>query len=406
MAHNTASDLTVVIETWPYDRDLIERAVLSAASSADRILLLGIEGPTVPLKSLPPGLVSWAVIPWQGDFAAWRNRLLSTVDTTWILWMYGNEQLVRMDIGLLREATMKYRRCGYRLKIDGLEPWKQAGNDTIRLIPRSQVVRFAGHLVPNVAASLAEFGYGLEDLAVSLACGEGIGVRGRPKEWVQLVSNTLLGKIAQQPENRIKLAMLHYGLQQWDVALDWLNKMPMTKDDDLPEIWQMESIYLTASIAMVQGSSETARKTLEKAVRVYPYSTDFLFLLGQVMVQIQDYDNAYAVMQRALEQGEDHVVYGEPGSGSYVCRMEIGGIELKRKHYKEAVKGYMSLLEQYPYYRSAWRALLELVDDHSPRDIVDLLGLVLSKTQMRNYLTRQSFLSPIETKLRDWLEVN
>jgi tetratricopeptide (TPR) repeat protein len=200
--------------------------------------------------------------------------------------------------------------------------------------------------------------------------------------------------------------MLHYGLQQWDVALDWLNKMPMAKDDDLPEIWQMESIYLTASIAMVQGSSETARKTLEKAVRVYPYSTDFLFLLGQVMVQIQDYDNAYAVMQRALEQGEDHVVYGEPGSGSYVCRMELGGIEIKRKHYKEAVKEYMSLLEQYPYYRSAWRALLELVDDHSPRDIVDLLGMVLSKTQMRNYLTRQSFLSPTETKLRDWLEAN
>ena len=109
MAYNTSSGLTVVIETWPYDRDLIERAALSVASIADRTLLLGLEGPMEPLMALPPGLGGWAAIPWQGDFAVWRNRLLSTVDTTWILWMYGNEQLVRMDIGLLREATMIMR---------------------------------------------------------------------------------------------------------------------------------------------------------------------------------------------------------------------------------------------------------------------------------------------------------
>ncbi len=406
MAYNTASGLTVVIETWPYDRDLIERAALSVASIADRTLLLGLEGPMEPLMALPPGLGGWAAIPWQGDFAVWRNRLLSTVDTTWILWMYGNEQLVRMDIGLLREATMRYRRCGYRLNIDGLDQWKQAGNDTIRLIPRAPMVRFSGHLVPNVAASLTEFGYGVEDLPVSLARGEGIGVRGRPKEWVQLVSKTLVGQLAQQPENRIKLAMLHYGLQQWDVALDWLNKRPMSNDEDLAEIWQMESLYLTASIAMAQGTLEIARKTLEKAVRTYPYSTDFLFLIGRAMLLTQDYDDAYAVMQMALEQGEDHVLYGEPGTGSYVCRIWIADIEVKRKRYKQAVKEYMSLLAQYPYFRSAWRAFLALVDDQSPRNIVDLLGMALSKTQMRDYLTRQPFLSPAETKIRDWLDAN
>lgn len=406
MAHNAASDLTVVIETWPYERDLIERAVLSVASIADRILLLGLEGPTVPLTALPSGLVSWAAIPWQGDFAAWRNRLLSTVDTTWILWMYGNEQLVRMDIGLLREATMKYRRCGYRLNIDWLDQWKQGGNDTLRLIPRAQVVRFSGPLVPAVAASLAEFGYGVEDLPVNLACAEGIGVRGRTKDWVQLVSKTLLGQLAQKPENRIKLAMLHYGLKQWDVALDWLNRALMAKNEDLPEIWQMEALYLTASIAMAQGSLETARKTLEKAIRAYPYATDFPFLLGRVMVETQAYDDAYALMQMALEQGENHVMFGESGSGSYVCRIWIADIEVKRQRYKQAIKDYMGLLEQYPYYRSAWRAFLELVDDQSPHDIVDLLGLVLSKTQMRNYLSRNSFLSPVETKLRDWLDAD
>ncbi len=68
-----ASDITVVIETWPYDPEQIERAALSVGDVANRVILLGTDGADMRLTPFDQGLLEWATIPWQGDFSAWRN---------------------------------------------------------------------------------------------------------------------------------------------------------------------------------------------------------------------------------------------------------------------------------------------------------------------------------------------
>lgn len=397
------NDITVVIETWPYNAEQVERAALSVTSLASRIILLGAEGAQGPLSSFQQGMVEWAAVPWHGDFSAWRNRLLSSLDTDWVLWLYGNEQFVRIDARTLAEAAGGYKRTGFRLSVADATSRSRLGTDPVRLFPRGGAVRFSGRLVPAIGGALAEFGYAVEDLPVRIDCPDGRGPRGQRKQWENFVVKHLEGQLSQSPESRIKLATVYAGAQEWDLATQRIEESQSTITQ-LGDSWRLQLLWVRAYIATKRGQLETAESQLAAAVKEYPYSTDLLFLYGTVLFELQKHDASYATMLEALTQGEDLVLYSEAGAGSYLCRRWLAKIQTARRRYKEAVKEYMNLLEQYPFYRSVWIELLDILDGSSPREIVDLLSLVMSKNQMRAYLAKQSYLSPIEAQLRDWLD--
>ena len=397
-----ASDITVVIETWPYDPEQIERAALSVGDVANRVILLGTDGADMRLTPFDQGLLEWATIPWQGDFSAWRNRLLATLDTSWVLWLYGHEELVRLDVRALLENTSDMKRMAFRLLIgDREEDAHKPHLDPVRLFPRSHVVRFHGRLFPNISPSLTEFGYAIEDLPIRIHRPYGNGVRSQRRQWTTFVTRHWEDLIDQAPENRVKLAMAYFGANQWDRAQHWVREANQVA---LSDPWVLQVEFLEASIAAQRQDFDGALAHLETSLRNHPYSTDLLFLDATVLAELGRYDEAYLRFVEALSRGDDYALYSEPGVGSYLYRRWLARMETSRQRYKEAVKEYLSLLEQYPYYRAAWVELLDLLHGGEPAEIVELLTLVLSKRQILDYLDKQTFLTPIEAEVKNWLQ--
>lgn len=392
----------MVIETWPYEPEHIERAALSVADVATRIILLGTDGADVRLAPFDQGLLEWATIPWQGDFAAWRNRLLATLDTAWVLWLYGHEELVRLDVRVLLDSIENMKRAAFRLQIgDQAEGIHKPHLDAVRLFPRAHVVRFMGRLFPNISPALIEFGYPIEDLAVRIHRPYGNGIQGQRRQWPTFVAKHWEARIDRGPENRVKLAMVYFAESQWERAEHWIREARLVA---LSDPWMLQVEFLEASIAAQQEHYEAAAAHLEVSLRNHPYSTDLLFLNATVLANLGRHDEAYLGFIEALARGEEYAAYSEPGVGSYLCRRWLARVEAARQRYKEAVREYLSLLEQYPYYRAAWVELLDLLRGAEPEEIVELLTFVLSKRQILEYLDRQTQLSPVEVEVKNWLQ--
>ncbi len=402
MRRSPSTDLTVVVETWPYEPEQIERAALSVADVASRVILLGTDGADVRLAPFDDGLLEWAAVPWQGDFSAWRNRLLATLDTSWVLWLYGHEELVRLDMRALAESIADLKRSAFRLRIGDYEEHDHKPHwDPVRLFPRSHVIRFHGRIHPNISPALTEFGYAIEDLPIRIHRPYGNGVRDQRRQWTPFIAKYWESRLERAPENRVKLAMVYFGAKQWDRAQYWLRESSLA---ELPDPWVLQREFIEAGLAAQQEDFARARRHLESSLRNHPYSTDLLFLDATVLAGMGRYDEAYLRFVETLARGEDYALYSEPGVGSYLCWRWLARMEAARHRYKEAVKEYLSLLEQYPYYRSAWVELLDLLHGGEPEEIVELLSLVLSKRQILDYLDKQAVLTPVEAEVKNWLK--
>lgn len=395
-------DITAIIETWPYEPEQIERAALSVADVATRVILLGTDGADVRLTPFDQGLLEWATIPWQGDYAAWRNRLLATLDTAWVLWLYGHEELVRLDVRGLVDGIENVKNVAFRLPIgDQIEGTHTPHQDSVRLFPRAHVVRFMGRLFPNISPALIEFGYPIEDLPVRIHRPYGNGIQGQRRQWPAFVAKYWEARIDRAPENRVKLAMVYFAARQWEHAEYWIREARLV---ELSDPWMLQVEFLEASIAAEQQHYEEAAVHLETSIRNHPYSTDLLFLDATVLANLGRNDEAYLGFIEALARGDEYALYSEPGVGSYLCRRWLARVEISRQRYKEAVKEYLSLLEQYPYYRAAWVELLDLLGGAEPEEIVELLTMALSKRQILEYLDRQTLLSSVEVEVKNWLQ--
>jgi tetratricopeptide (TPR) repeat protein len=258
-----------------------------------------------------------------------------------------------------------------------------------------------GRLFPNISPALIEFGYPIEDLAVRIHRPYGNGIQGQRRQWPTFVAKHWEARIDRGPENRVKLAMVYFAESQWERAEHWIREARLVA---LSDPWMLQVEFLEASIAAQLEHYEAAAAHLEVSLRNHPYSTDLLFLNATVLANLGRHDEAYLGFIEALARGEEYAAYSEPGVGSYLCRRWLARVEAARQRYKEAVREYLSLLEQYPYYRAAWVELLDLLRGAEPEEIVELLTFVLSKRQILEYLDRQTQLSPVEVEVKNWLQ--
>jgi Flp pilus assembly protein TadD len=145
------------------EEDVLASTIESARSIADEILVLDT-GSIDQTRDVARQLgASVHQAPWNDDFAAARNRLLSEVTGDWVLWLDAGERLLAESARELREFVDQEAdpHTLYLVMVETPAADPAASNEQMaqpRLMPKVPGLRFAGRLRESVEPSWTSSG--------------------------------------------------------------------------------------------------------------------------------------------------------------------------------------------------------------------------------------------------------
>lgn len=371
--------LTVVVEAWTGDEASGERAIFSALAVAPRVVVAQFAELGVPYAH--DERIHLVSPPFWGHLASWRNRVLDQITTPWVLWLWPNEEVVRLDRDRLATAIEKGEQDAFRVKTP------MGRGESVRLFRVKPHLRFGGRLWPQIVPSLAEFSETIGQLDVRIEGEDSFPV-----------AQAIASKLAEMPQHSGIVARAWAAWARGD-----LNRARTLTEGPLPRVPQLAALVagLRAFLALEAGRLPEAFKVAWDGVRKAPKERGLWHFAGELALERKEYALARQAFARAL--GPDPGFPGlVPGVGSYRTRLGQAQAEALAGSRVGGIAKLVRLLEEYPRYRSGWQALLNLLPDGPAEERAAALGVLLPPDVVRRHFLAIEKPNPEELSIQRW----
>lgn len=390
-----SSMVTAIVDVWPHAPAQVERAAYSALAYADKVILAIPEAlchfTEAELRSLPG---TARLLPFWGSFVSFRNELLGEVETPFVLFLGGDEELVTADASLLLQSLDAEHPEALRLnlvhRISG-----EVLAQPIRMLPLHRGIRYSGRIWPQVGGSLIEFGIGAKSLHVRITRPQD---RPTTTEATHRLRRELLSATEAHVVSPVALAVLAWGENKTPEALKHLDSV--SPGDHVAEAL---STGLRSLILQETHHYRASQEVAKTALAGDPDRGDLWYLRGTSAWFDQAWAEAEKALTAAMRYLEPPLPYLEPGYASFNARLWRSRARVYLGAPVEAVRDLLGLLAQYPYFRPAWQEILTHLQGTAPNDTYEILAAVIPPSHIRQYFSRLTQMTAEETRLSQWM---
>jgi len=161
------------------------------------------------------------------------------------------------------------------------------------------------------------------------------------KNEAMQVAEDLLARFPRSPEAHHIMALLQKAFRQTDDARDyWQQCIELAPDHSRARIG-------LASVAVDQGNDEMAVETLEEAISVGCSSTDVCNALATALMHLGRFEEAVGVLEKSP------VTFPQSSEGWYL----LGQVQIQRNEFQQAEKSLATAIELAPTYTDAYYAM-------------------------------------------------
>ncbi|PSR30275.1 MAG: glycosyl transferase family 2 [Sulfobacillus benefaciens] len=322
-------------------------------------------------------------IDWPNDFARARNVGLDAVKTPWILVMDADEELVAEDIPVLKNAIQKPTADAYNVRIVSvMERAEDISESYVTRIFRSHPdVRFEGAIHEQVFYSLARAKQSLVSLNLRLIhkgyLSSVFNARNKADRNLELLEL----HVAKNPEDGYMLWQLgqsYVGAGQYDKALAAINRSLKRLPLDNPI--RVLALMTQARALFHAKMPKKALRVLEQSLALYPAYTDFRYLEGTILMDLEQWDKAHEAFQDCLKLGEPQgFLMTETGVGGFKALFRLAQVALAQKDSKQALAYLLMAIRTQPNYRHAWQSVASLMMGAPIAQLFQTLSLAIPR---------------------------
>lgn len=386
-----ANQWTVVINTWRYHPEQVERATAPLVGWAKRIIWveLGIWHRDIAnLCSIKGPKIHGA---WPGSFRLQYDQILQQeqdFDTSMVLFLEANEVIARMDLRLL-DNYVDTGASAYRL------PVMKAGEDVVkkevRILRSIRWRGFQGIYKADPYPPLVMFREPVLTGDVPLWVDNGDLVPTK----VQL--EALLGQ--SKAIDLINRARWLLETREFSLALRLLKK-----EIGRTSKTGQRGITLTTLMAeafLGVGKAADALKLLTTAMSIHP-SCDRAYLLAQSLYRLGRYEEASTYFYQAGSGLLGVREAQEPGTDSYSSLLwAVKSLRLAQRP-KDSFVILTRLLENYPFFHEAWTLFFEMLGNVKPEDVYEIISHILPAQMLGEVVERLDQQGGPEGNFRQW----
>lgn len=391
------TQITAVIDSWPYTAQEIERAVYSAGNVAQRVVVV-LPDVISPYDAADfPGVPAEFVrLPFWGNFATLRNDVMQQISTPWAFLLCGNEAFLAADTGLFLSALDPDYITSFRVIVATGERG-QVLAQPIRVVPATPNIRYAGRIWPLVQGSLIEFGHPVESLEAHLYRLEDRSSTARATALLR----SELEKLAT-PGNwkaQLALAVVAWAEHRYSEARNRLDALPRELPDEAG--WMVDGIQ--ALLWLEQGHADKAVKRAQGVLAQHPERADLWSIAGDALTVLELPAEAAEAFDRAARLPEFSLPYMEPGYASYAARLKLAQAEIATRKLPQGLARVLDIIEDYPGYRAAWQEVLRHLRTMPPDQVFSAMNVVVAPSKIRQFFERLTHPTEDERRMQKWL---
>lgn len=347
-------------------------------------------------------------IPWPNDFAKARNVGLEAVKTPWVLVMDADEELVRDDIPILTQAIRTPQADAYNLRIVSVMERAEDISESYvtRLFRAHPRVRFEGAIHEQLYYSLVREKQRLASLNLRLIHKGYLASVFTERNKAERNLTLLEGHVAKNPHDGYMLWQLSQSYDSAghrDQALNTIRRALKLLPAENPI--RVLALNTYARILFHNGMPKKALRTLEQSLGIYPTYTDFRYLQGTILMDLQQWDDAHKAFEDCLKLGEPQgFLMTETGVGGFKALFRLAQIEQVRQRRKEALAYLLMAIRLQPTYRTAWQSVVSLFQGAPIAQLYQTLLLAISTPTLIATLKSWPSLTEDEQHLLEYAE--
>ncbi len=389
--------VTAIVDSWPYSVQEIERAVYSAGRVAHRVMVVlpDIISP-YDVGDFPGMPAEIHRVPFWGNFATLRNRVMRGISTPWALLLLGNEEFLSADAERFLSALEPGAVKSFRL-IVATGARGQILAEPIRVVPVSRQIQYAGRIWPQVGGSLIEFGYPIESLNAHVYRLQDLSSTAKATARLRSV----LGKLAS-PRNwqaQLALAVLLWAEHRYADSRSRLDSLPRT----MPDAEQHMVDGLSALLWLDRGQPKKALARVQEGLARHSDRADLWVIAGDAWAAQGRFAEAADAYRRALNGEELLLPYMEPGYATYTAQLKLARAEIATMRVSQGVARLLAILEDYPGYRPAWQEVLSHLRSMPPDQVFADMITVVAPSKIRQFFSCLTYPTADELRMQEWL---
>lgn len=385
------SPWTVIMNTWPYSPEEIERAVAPLTGWADRIVgtELGVWHRPFPALTLSTELeVSGE---WTGSFRTHYDRLMrreKRSDTARVLLLEGNEVIRRMDLGRLEELTDGFEAAHRLCFVTSAD---DPGKKEIRILKPSRWHGFSGVYKPDPYPELAAFCENMGDSGVRIFRSDE-----DRQPWAEKIEKIML----KNPPNPLARVRWFVESRQFAQGLRVLKKHAARNIESARDYVEWKT--LMAEILLGMNKPLEALQALTPLMSVSP-TADRGYLMGRGLYELGRYDEASAHFFQAGTGMLGERDCQESGSDSYRALLWAAHSFLMANRPKDSFGVLKRLLESYPFFQDGWILFFRLFTGATPQELYEIITQFLPSRSLYEVFERMEGLDQEGGGFRQWI---
>ncbi len=382
---------TVIINTWPYSADEIERAIAPLSGWADNIILAELGTWHRSLTALTSLGRNIGISEWMGSFCRQHDFLMRQErrnGTERVLFLEGNEIIRRMDLHHLEDLSSG-DETAYWLNIESVAP--DAGKKEIRILKPVGWHGFAGLYKPDPYPGLAAFCQDIRDTDVSLFPAQEQGET-KAAQMEQILSQNLMPPL-------IKARWL-IEMRKFVEGSRVLRKEAwphIDKDQDFVT-WKM----LMAETLLGLSKPLAALQMLAPLMAASP-TCDRGYLMGLVLYELNRYEEASTYFFQSGTGMLGDREYQAPGADGYRSLLWAAECLNLAKRPKDSFEVLKRLLEDYPLFQEAWTFFFRLFAGAQPQELYEILTQFMSGGNIYDVFEHLKGLEEEGKRFRQWI---
>ncbi len=380
----------VIINTWPYSGEDIERAVASLIGWAEKVIGAELGTWHRSLPELASSGLEISTSEWTGSFRAQYDHLVSEEkrgEFPRVLFLEGNEVIRRMDLHRL-EALTNGQESAYRMSIVCGEDQERK---EIRVLKPVAWHGFSGIYKPDPYPELAAFCQDIKDIDISLFTGP--NPSGPKKDQLEDI-------LLESPVSPLIRARWLIERRKFAEALRYLKKDALLSIDSTPT--QIHWQTLVAETLMGMNRPLAALEVLTPLISLSP-SADRGYLMGRALYDLQRYEQASTYFFQSGTGMFGEREYQEPGSDSYRSLWWAAHSLIMGKRPKDSFLIVKRLLENYPFFQDAWPLFFRLFAGAKVEELYEILTQFMSPKDLHEVFERLHGMDIDAERFRSWV---
>jgi glycosyltransferase involved in cell wall biosynthesis len=346
------------------EADYLERCLSSAANIVSEVIVVDT-GSTDKSQEIAKRFgASVITVPWEDDFAKARNEGLKQATKKWILVLDADEELEEPDDEYLNHLMQQEDVYGYFVKMKNYVGTLSTGEYVIdsvcRLFRNHPAIRFTSSIheeVPPAILTIPDARIEFSEITVR-HYGYLDEVIHRKKKNVRNLK-IIQGALKRNPHD----LRLQYALGTEYFQREKYAEALVIFESVLPRVpvfsgYDSDLLLKTAYALRETGRKQEAVHVIDEALLFYPDFSDLLELKAMMLMDREQYQDAYSIFLQAIQTGNASYKYtSSSGSGTYRSHY-LAGLTCEYLYlWSEAKTHYMQALSHHPGYLPVWGRL-------------------------------------------------